>query len=242
MATRCKVTCNEQVFEYYLTRKPVKNINLRIKTDGKIYVSASRWVSIKVIESFIYQKQAWILRALARGKSRGEQELTMCQYVDGETYRFMGAKIILKVIESSQEEVMLTRKNLVLQVKNAQDVKRKEKLIDNWFRAQCQEIFDEIAHNTQLLFEKYKIQHPTIKLRKMKSRWGTCQYRNGVIILNIRLIEKPREYIEYVMVHEFAHFIVPNHSQEFYQVVESVMPDWKGIILNDKKEKKDFDY
>ena len=66
-----------------------------------------------------------------------------------------------------------------------------------------------------------------MKIRNMKSRWGSCQPQRGIITLNARMIAAPREAIEYVVVHEFAHFIHPNHSKEFYTLVEQLMPDWK---------------
>ena len=96
-------------------------------------------------------------------------------------------------------------------------------------------IFHELAEEIYPLFEQYQIAYPIIKIRRMRARWGTCQYRKGVIILNSRLIERPREFMKYVLVHEFAHFVQPNHSKAFYKVVEEVMPNWKGIVAHEKE-------
>ena len=69
--------------------------------------------------------------------------------------------------------------------------------------------------------------YPELKIRYMTARWGSCQPQKGIITLNSQLIEKPRRCMEYVVLHEFAHFIHPNHSKDFYTLVESLMPDWK---------------
>ena len=76
-------------------------------------------------------------------------------------------------------------------------------------------------------FKPHGVRYPLITIRCMKSRWGSCQPQTGKITLNGNMIAAPREAIEYVILHEFAHFIHPNHSKEFYVLVESMMPDWK---------------
>lgn len=235
-----RVQCDNREIEYHLIRKSVKNINLRIKSDGTVCVSAHRRVPVTYIEAFIKQKQGWIIKALEKCEMNKRKQPIEKQYVEGEQYDFMGNQFALKVIESSEESVVIEKDTLVLQVKNQHDIKRKEKLLNHWFQARREEVFDEIAQEIYPLFERYHIEYPTIKIRRMKARWGSCQYRRGVVILNSRLIEKSREYIQYVLVHEFAHFIQPNHSKEFYKVVEEVMPNWKGIVAHEKE--KSFSY
>lgn len=76
-------------------------------------------------------------------------------------------------------------------------------------------------------FEKYKIKEPKISLRAMKTRWGSCTPGRGTIRFNLLLADKPQECVEYVVVHELAHLVHPNHSKEFWKVVEEILPDWK---------------
>lgn len=89
------------------------------------------------------------------------------------------------------------------------------------------ETFGEICEEVYQRFKKYNILYPELKTREMSSRWGLCQPRKGIITLNSKLIEAPRHYIEYVVLHEFVHFICPDHSKKFYRFLTMMMPDWE---------------
>jgi predicted metal-dependent hydrolase len=80
---------------------------------------------------------------------------------------------------------------------------------------------------TYQVFKQYGVPYPELKIRYMTSCWGSCRPKSGIITLNSKLIEAPRCSIEYVVLHEFAHFIHPNHSRKFYDFVSMLMPDWK---------------
>ena len=221
------VACEDGVLEYQLTRKKVKNINMRIKPDGRILVSANRRVSVAFLDDFVRKNQSYILRVLEKYKEREAHALPdLREYVDGEPYRILGEAFTLKVLEG-EEGVWTEGDLLYLSVKKGADTKRKEKLVTAWLKALEEEIFGQICGEIYPLFEEYKIAYPQMKIRTMTSRWGSCHPKKGIITLNSKLIEMPRSCIEYVVLHEFAHFIHPNHSKEFYGLVASLMPDWK---------------
>lgn len=88
-------------------------------------------------------------------------------------------------------------------------------------------ILYEICHKYYPIIEQYGFAFPEVKIREMTSRWGSCRPTKGRITLNSRLAGKPREATEYVVLHELAHFVYPNHSKGFYQFIETYMPDWK---------------
>ena len=75
----------------------------------------------------------------------------------------------------------------------------------------------------------YTVPTPTLRLRYMTSRWGSCMPVKEVITMNTRLLLGPTKFAHYVMVHEFAHFIEPNHSSHFYKVMSDVLPNWKQV-------------
>ena len=228
-----QVQCDQRVLEYELTRKPVKNVNLRIKPDGKINVSANKTVPIKIIDNFIIEKQEFIIRALDKYEERQENEPSRPrEYISGESINVLGNSLCLQVLQGDQESVKSDGTFIYLTVKDEENVRHKEVLINKWLKGLQIDIFDQICKEVHQMFKEYNVKYPIIKTRKMKTRWGSCQYKKGIITLNSRLIEVPRTCIEYVVLHEFAHFIHPNHSKNFYDFVASLMPDWK----NRKKE------
>ncbi len=220
--------CDKGVVEYIFTRKPVKNINLRIKPNGKIYVSANKQVPIYYIDNFIREKQNYIIATLEKFKENQSHVSTYSRnYLSGDEFDILGKTLQLKVIEGIEESVRSDKKVIFLTVKNKHDVNRKEKIMNMWLKEMQENIFRDICRETYKVFRKYGIKYPNIKIRKMTSRWGSCRPQKGNITLNSRLIEVPRSCIEYVVFHEFAHLIHPNHSKEFYDFLTSLMPDWK---------------
>lgn len=89
------------------------------------------------------------------------------------------------------------------------------------------EVITELCKKAYPYFEKKGIQYPQIKFKKLKSRWGSCQPMRGILTFNVNLMYAPIECVWYVVLHEFTHFIVANHSKKFYFELEKVCPDWK---------------
>ncbi len=96
-------------------------------------------------------------------------------------------------------------------------------------RAQaCLPLFEEVCRRWLPFFKPWQVPMPQIKVRLMKSRWGSCHHKKGVITLNTMLAQAPLACLEYVVVHELAHFVIPNHSQSFHEVMARVMPDYQA--------------
>lgn len=184
-----QVKCKDQTISFCLTRKNVKNVNLRVKLSGEICVSANRRVPLKYIDSFVIEKQDMIFHALERFAALRDQ------------------------IEKEQQ--------------NGPKAEYTEEETSRVLNAMCQKVYPR--------FIPYGIGYPQIKIRTMKSKWGSCHPAKGIITLNSRLMEAPEKCIEYVVVHEFSHFIHPNHSKDFYAFVEAIMPDWKAYREELKK-------
>ena len=170
--------------KYILERKQVKNINLRVRPDGSVKVSASPRVDASQIDDFVLSKAEFILKALESCESA---ETTERQF---------------------QEELVKAKSG-------------QESLLAD------PAIFTEILDEVYPAFIPYGIVRPKLRIRTMKSCWGSCLVNKGIITLNRKLLMQPRECIEYVVVHELCHFIHPNHSKEFYKFMEQFMPDWK---------------
>ena len=170
-----KILLKETEIEYELIIKKVKNINLRIHSDGRVMVSANRWVKISFIEEFLKSKEDFILNALLKYKNKVPKE---------------------NIKYRTEEEL----KKLIYTL--------------------CEKAYP--------YYERSEIKYPTIKFRKMKSRWGSCHTIKGVLTFNTQLIYAPVECVEYVVWHEFTHFLQANHSEMFYEELKKVYPDWRA--------------
>lgn len=169
-----EIKFNGTIIQYNLQYKNVKNINMRIKPDGSINVSANKCVPLTAIDDFALSKADFIIRALERYKNMPVKEQK--QYY-------------------TEDEV----KKLIL----------------------------ELCNKAYPYYEMRGIKYSEIKFRKMVSRWGSCHSQKGILTFNTNLMYAPIECIEYVVWHEFTHFLQPNHSSKFYDELVKVYPNWK---------------
>lgn len=227
---RRQVSCENGSISYLLMRKPVKNINLRIKQDGSVLVSANSRVPVAYVDELIRKKQNEILSALAQYEERRAQQDVLLEYVSGESIRLLGESLLLDVQEAEKECVYAEGALLVLRVKDTEDFRHKELLVAKWRKAYQADVFGAYVDRIYRMLREdgVNVPYPEMKMRLMSSRWGSCRPERGAITLNSRLIEMPERCIEYVVLHEFAHFIHPNHSRQFWELVERYMPDWKA--------------
>ena len=177
-----EIVLENRKIEYTLTIKKVKNINLRIKPDGSVWVSANKWIKQTEIDKFLLSRSGMILGALDKFKDAKDRE--QIKYFD-------------------EKEIRVAILNL------------------------CQKVYP--------YYKDLGVIYPEIKFRKMKSRWGSCHPKNGLLTFNTNLMYAPIEVVEYVVHHEFTHFLVPNHSEKFYKELSKSCPDWK-IQRNRLKE------
>ena len=221
------ISLDGRIVAYELERKKVKNINLRIRSDCSVYLSANNRIAESVIEEFLHKKSSYILLALDKYTEIAKYAYNKHSYATGESFRYLGKDLRL-FITQGKNGVSTDGVYLILSVSDIDNVELKKKLIGRWYDEQCRKVFMEIIAETFRVFKKYNVAMPRLSLRDMTSRWGSCQVKKGVITLNKRLIETPRDAIEYVIMHEFTHFLYQNHSYKFYEMLTTLMPDWKA--------------
>jgi predicted metal-dependent hydrolase len=208
--------------EVRIVKKAVKRIYLKVKPDGEAVLTVPPDVSEREIVQILEKRAAWIARQreiFASVPRRAEPE-----YVSGENIRYLGRNYRLKVIASDDERVSLQRGILQLFVKDPKATRIKKALVEGWLRAKAERHFAEaLACFAPLVGERsYRL-----RIRTMKTRWGSCNPQTGNITLNLHLIEKPKICIEYVALHELAHLVHSNHGRVFYNFLSMHMPDWK---------------
>lgn len=219
---REKIQCATCPVQYVLVYKQVKNINMRINDHGDVVVSANPIVSKKRIDDFVASKYLWIQDHRDKVQHRNE----VCRE-DASLFMLFGRELKLKHLCGSVNRVWYDDNNLYIQTKKGQN---SQKLLDAFIDQQCRDVFEDIAHITRRILKEYDLPNAEIKVRRMSRRWGSCIPAKQQITLSRRLIHYPIEFIEYVVMHEFVHFIQPNHSKAFYAIIESHMKDYKQRI------------
>ena len=210
-----EINLNGREICYNLERKNVKNINLRIKADQSIYLSANLYMSDDIIEAFLKSKADYILRALDHYADIAKYAPKPKQYIDGESFRILGHDRRLRVVQGKRNIVESDESYITLTVRDVSDLELKKKIL----LAVCENVYPK--------FQKYGVEFPELRFRNMVSRWGSCQPKRKILTFNTSLIEAPLSCIEYVVTHEFTHFLHPNHSKKFYGQLAMFMPDWK---------------
>lgn len=221
------VEADGNAISYTLERKPVKNINLRIRADQCVYVSAPKDVAAKMVDAFVVEKSAYILRALKKFKDKNRETVSENKFVNGETVKFLGRNLRLKVKNASRSKVESDESYVTLYVKDEQNADLKKRVLETWLRKKCKDEITAICKKVYPQVKKYGVAFPEIQLREMVSRWGSCSPKKGFVTFNTALIAMPVSCIEYVVTHEFTHFLYPNHSKKFYQQLATFMPDWE---------------
>ena len=184
----------------------------------------------------------FILSALDRFESRPQNAPKAPEYTDGEAVTILGNNFILRVSEGKKNEVcpFFSDGYIALSVKDASDAELCQRTFKKWQNEICKELITELCKRTyeeNPIFTKKGIAFPALHFKTMRTRWGSCNSSGGSLNFNYTLIEAPIECIEYVVMHEFVHFLHPNHSKDFYNALTALMSDWKARkeILNGRR-------
>ena len=217
-----QLQCKNYPITYTLIRKQVKNINMRITMDGEVVVSANPFVALDKIDDFVSKKATWIEKHQKMIVEKNKHCL-----IDSKHILLFGNSLIIKYNKGKENHVTYDDKYLYVQYS---ENTKPETIISHFIDQLCKDVFMDVTMLTCDSLKDYDVPFPTIKIRDMKSRWGSCTPSRNSITLNRKLIHYPLEFIEYVILHECVHFIQPNHSKAFYSIIESFMPDYKKRI------------
>lgn len=221
------ITYNGSNIEFELYRKKVKNVNLNTRPNMTVMVSANDEVPLDYIKDFVKKKAPWIIRNLSYFGDAQSDNKTEKEYVSGESFKYLGRQIRLKVEVSDEETVKLYKGFIRLQVKDKNNYSGKKLLMDRWFREKAEIAFANALERVYGMVERQGFDRPKIMIRQMKARWGSCIKDKGLIILNAELIKAPKYCIDYVVLHELLHFKYRNHDKKFLDIMTVLMPDWK---------------
>jgi hypothetical protein len=201
-----------------------KTLSISVFPDGFIEVRAPLGASDEEISARVRRRRRWIARQhefFAQFKPRTPER----QYVSGETHLYLGRQYRLKVLSGTKKPVRLWAGYLevTLPDESAEAVRR---ALQSWYRQQADRHFELALQKVRKDFHRGLPGPITVEARAFSKRWGTC-HTDGRIVLNTDLVRAPRSCIEYVLLHELCHLLVPDHSRAFFRILEGHLPEWR---------------
>ena len=207
-----------------VVRKDIRNVHLSIHPpSGRARIAAPRHLSDDAIRAFAVGKLAWIR---ARQKRLLEQEReSPREYLDRETHYVWGRRCLLRLVErDAPPSVEWRHHRLTLSVRPGTTPSRRGAILDGWYRDQLRAAAMPLAAEWR---KRVGVHVGALFVQRMKTRWGSCNRDARTIRLNTDLARKPRECLEYVLVHELAHLIEPTHGAPFVALMDRFMPHWQ---------------
>ena len=203
-----KVEIDKHILEVFITKKRQKNTYIRVKEDLNIYVTTNYFTTKDDILKLIENNKTSISRMITRQEKKQQKE---------KEFTYLGKKYNLVLINS--KEITLGLETILYN--NSENLHK-------WLVKQANSIFLEELNKMYNIFP-INIPYPSLTIRKMKTRWGVCNTKTKRVTLNLELIKKDLKYLDYVIVHELAHLVYPNHQHEFWSLVGQVIPNYKEL-------------
>jgi len=208
-------------------RKSVKNINLAVYApDGRVRISVPHGTSAQRVRRAVLNRLSWI--SAQRDHFLSRPVVPPLEAVGGEKHSFFGEEYPLTVIESSPRHHVIFDPllGITLHVRSGSSAESRLRLLDKWYR-------DELKSRIPALLA---IWEPRVgqrvkefRIKKMKTRWGTCNIRARRLWLNLELARKPEECLEMIVVHELVHLLERDHNSKFYAHMDRLYPQWRRV-------------
>lgn len=208
-----------------VVRKPIKNLHLGVyPPNGRIRVAAPIALSEDAVRLAVVVRMSWIKSQRKRFDRQARQSLR--SFISGETHYLLGQRYRLNLIVSDDAEGVRIRngRKLDLHVRPGSDQETRKRVFLRWCRRELRRRAVPLVERKAL---EMGLPMPAMGIKRMKTKWGTCSVGAGRIWLNLELIKKPQECLEYIVVHELAHFIQRNHSEKFVALLDRFQPHWR---------------
>lgn len=205
-------------------RKAIKNVHLSVHPpDGRVTMSAPLSTRLEVARAYAITKLTWIRQQ--QEKMTKQLRETPRQYVQRETHYIWGRRYLLKIIYTEDKAyVALDHKRITLYVKSGSSKQKREELIYEWQKLLLHNFIREVIPKWEKILG---VSVNAYYVQRMKTKWGSCNHRSGNIRLNTELVKKPKDLVEYVIVHEMAHLLFPTHSENYVALMNRFYPSWR---------------
>ena len=207
-----------------VTRKAIKNVHLSVHPpEGRVTLVAPTATRLDVARAYAISKLVWMRQQPE--KLRGQARETTRKFIERESHHIWGRRHLMTVKHAdSKPSVALDHKRITLTVRPGADAKKRAEVIHEWHKSLLHEVVPGIIQKWQ---PKLKVYVSSYFLQRMKTKWGSCNHRDQHIRLNTELVKKPKDLLEYVIVHEMVHLLEPTHSERFIAILQKHYPSWR---------------
>jgi predicted metal-dependent hydrolase len=207
-----------------VARKDIKHVHLSVHPpSGRVTISAPEHLSLEALRAFAVAKLGWIRRQQA--KLLAQERDAPREYISRESHYVWGQRCLLRVVEADAvPSVEQHHRRLTLTVRPGSGMDRRAAVLDAWYREQLRTAAAELLVTWQ---RRLRVRADRLFVQRMRTRWGSCNPAAHSIRLNTELAKKPRECLEYILVHELMHLREPTHSERFVALMDQSLPNWR---------------
>ena len=209
----------------HIVRKPIKNLHLGVyPPKGRVRVAAPLRVSDDAVRLAVIGKLGWIKRQKAKFQAQPRQSER--EMVSGESHYFLGQRFRLRVVshDGTPEVIVRNKSTIELRVRPGASAVQRERVLQAWYRKELKYLISPLLEKWQTVLG---VQVAAWAIKKMKTKWGTCNIEARRIWLNLELAKKPVRCLEYIVVHELAHLIEKHHNDRFLAIMDKHLPQWR---------------
>lgn len=207
--------------------KDIKNLHVGVyPPHGRVRVAAPLRFKDETVRLAVISRLGWIRRQKEQFEKQERQSLR--QYVTGESHYVHGRRYRLDVVEGAGPGKVRLRNNSILElcVRPESTREQREAILNRWYRARLQEVVPGILSKWE---PRLGVSSASWSIRKMRTRWGTCNQQTGHILLNVELAKKPRMCLEFIVVHEMVHLLERQHNDQFRAHMNRLVPNWSTV-------------
>lgn len=206
--------------------KDIKNVHLSVHPPlGKVRIAAPSRMDIDTIRMFAISKLSWIKKQ--QEKLLNQHRESKREYLNRESHYFLGKRYLLKVVEeNAKPSILIQYDTLVLKIRPEASDEHKHLALQEWYRGQLKEIIPSYIEKWEKIMG---VEVLSFGIKKMKTRWGTCNSDKQKIWLNLELAKKPLQCLEYIIVHEMVHLLERKHNERFVAYMNRFLPQWRHL-------------
>jgi len=206
-------------------RKKIKNLHLAVyPPDGWVRIAVPELIDDEAVRLAVISKFGWIKRKIKSFKDQPRQSAR--ELISWESHYYLGRRYLLDIAYCKKRPSVeiKNKKTLVLHINENTGLEQRERLLIAWYRKEMKRVLPGIINKWEI---KSDLQVKSYGIKRMKTKWGSCNPAHRRIWLNLELIKKPINCLEYTVVHEMVHFLERTHNNQFIAHMDRIMPQWR---------------